>query len=601
MRHLLHPLRRLAAAIHCAALLGIACSNTAEAQLFQKTYPVGTPIHAQGTRWTTDGGQITVGIVNYSYVTTIVLQKTNSVGVVQWSKQLVPGPNVTERVDFGFAVRQLTDDRGNPQGYYVVGATEEQTPGTKSILVIRTDNGGNVLWRKRYTGTQGNAVGYNFEIQKTPGDEHLIVTGYIDATEVEGIKKGQRAFLMKLDLNGTLLWCRKFGIAWAFPNQHEQNVGFAVQHVGNGYVLTGYTNPSGLYTDKVPFIVRTGLAGNILWGYTYPTPANAAGYADGVGKSIRLMPDGGFVVVGMANAWWPRGNDMLVLRTNAVGQTTWMNLYDAANASEGSNNDLGWEIYPVPSNNTLDVVGTTTFVGSDPVVGDHVMITSIAFNGPYIRAEKYTHAPVVRTVGGLFVGIDREVGVGADQQDIYGLQIVTAEAPLSGPLSGISLIKVYGIPGEPVGCHSNVDLQEHELNPHSEGVYQHDDDCSEHMLTKDSYELYPTETECPPVFPKSEPSISEGEGEPVAGQVATLPNVLRSGEPLEVRYTAQAGATVTIRVSNALGEVVYSTTGEAGDGERSAVIDASAWASGSYFVETVIDGKSSTTTVNVVR
>ncbi len=262
------PLRRVVL-VAAAGFIGI---QGAQAQTFQKTYDDGFTYAAvsQSVRQTADQGYITAGYAMYwGGATEVLLSKTTNTGGLVWTKLLLSGVPNQNYNDMAFAVREIRIN-GVTTGYIVVGTTHEAATGAKDVLVIRTDQNGNPQWRKAYGGTFGDDVAYNVEVVPDqagePNKVNFVVVGYADG----GQSRGQSVLLMRLADNGNVNWIRKFG-APPPPVGDEANVGFAVQPVfagAGGFVLTGYTNPSGRIAglDKAPFVIRTNNFGFITWG-----------------------------------------------------------------------------------------------------------------------------------------------------------------------------------------------------------------------------------------------------------------------------------------------------------------------------------------------
>jgi Secretion system C-terminal sorting domain len=124
------------------------------------------------------------------------------------------------------------------------------------------------------------------------------------------------------------------------------------------------------------------------------------GTASDEGKSIRQTPDGGYIVAGTTTSYGSGGRDVLVIKTNSLGDTTWTKTYGDANGNEYGyciqlTNDGGYivsgsyqdfiigeeDIYLLKLNSNGDTTWTRTYGGNGLEQGFYVQQTS---DGGYI-------------------------------------------------------------------------------------------------------------------------------------------------------------------------------------------------------------------------
>jgi hypothetical protein len=118
------------------------------------------------------------------------------------------------------------------------------------------------------------------------------------------------------------LWTKTFG----GTNTEE---GRAVQPTtDNGYIIAGYTMSYGP-GDADLFLIKTNNSGTALWTQVYGGTGNDAGYA------IQQTRDGGYIVVGYTNSFGAGNYDVYLMKTNAVGETTWTKTYGGDSLERG--------------------------------------------------------------------------------------------------------------------------------------------------------------------------------------------------------------------------------------------------------------------------
>lgn len=137
-------------------------------------------------------------------------------------------------------------------GFIIAGATTNTllTAGAQDILVVKVDAAGVVQWAKTYGGTGDQ---FSEGIVSTPDGGYMVVgTTY-------GVANGPRdAVLLKLDVNGNLIWAKAYG----GPGCDN---GIEVISYGSSYILSMNTNTAacGVNAEYDPMFVRTDSVGNV--------------------------------------------------------------------------------------------------------------------------------------------------------------------------------------------------------------------------------------------------------------------------------------------------------------------------------------------------
>ncbi len=257
-----------------------------------------------------DGGSNVIELKNHdflscgnvsAYFTTYsacYLVKTNPNGDTIWRKQFDFAPNIGN--DVFTDLKELPDSN-----YLLVGTTYDSIIQNSDVFLAKIDTSGNLLWFKKYTHADNDQ---SAELKLTPDGKVIIVgnsspnpnTTYNDV------------LLIKTDLNGNLIWRKRFGDAF-------EEVYLTLEVVKNNteYVLGGR---HGYYSTGNPYfdmsIMRTDTAGNIIWQQQYGTPSGN----EPAGSVIQTL-DSGFVFSGTYN------NQGALLKINKNGNQQWIKYY----------------------------------------------------------------------------------------------------------------------------------------------------------------------------------------------------------------------------------------------------------------------------------
>jgi len=306
---------------------------------------------------TTDGGYFVLGTTSSfgAGEADIWLLKTDSSGDTLWTKTY--GGSLTEWASSG----QLTSDGG----CIIAGYTESFGAGKYDIWLLKTDSSGDTVWTQTYGDTgyeEANSV------QRTT-DGGYIITGYNNGVfnEEYGYVRPGDIWLIKTDDGGNLLWEKTYGTP---EDEYEEGM-CVRQTSDGGYIVGcyGLDDPATLSKARLMktdasgdtvWIYRTsanrwfdcveetldgeyiiagnfniadlGLAkisetGSLLWEKTYGDPAPVNDWANGLAETS----DGGYIVTGLYAALFPGGSpkngDLWLLKTDENGDTLWTRTY----------------------------------------------------------------------------------------------------------------------------------------------------------------------------------------------------------------------------------------------------------------------------------
>jgi K+/H+ antiporter YhaU regulatory subunit KhtT len=248
---------------------------------------------------TSDGGYILTGYTRgYGAVgDDVLLIKTDQNGDLVWEKTFGGALQ-----DHGKSVIETSDG-----GYLVTGFTYSSGAGNDDMYLIKTDVSGNLVWEKTFGNTsydRGHSV-----IEVSTGG--YLITGY--SIPLDG--SGNYDFkLWKTDVSGVILWESNTSIGdtifsdGAFETIEASDGGFMI--VGNSYA-----NAGGFGSDLK--LVKTDSTGEMVWIKYYGGSSYEYGY------SLVESPDGGYVITGWTESYGAGEDDAYLLKTDATGNLLW--------------------------------------------------------------------------------------------------------------------------------------------------------------------------------------------------------------------------------------------------------------------------------------
>ena len=216
---------------------------------------------------------------------------------------------VIDTLGFGIAncVQETFDG-----GYILAGGTSANSG---DAMVIKLDSLGTIEWVKQFTGPGVENANY---IEQTP-DSGYIVNAMYDG----GLNS--KSSLLRLDANGDTLWTRVYSVGVGATNVEIPN---SLASISNSiYGLTGYYQFS---TQPPSSFMISSLSNGVLLNTkiysTFPFPNDS--------RSISSTIDGGFVMAG-AIGTGPTSSDVLLIKTDAYGDTIWTKTYKQSQSNAG--------------------------------------------------------------------------------------------------------------------------------------------------------------------------------------------------------------------------------------------------------------------------
>jgi hypothetical protein len=278
----------------------------------------------------------------------------------------------------GFSACALADG-----GYLFSSSIASEYVGSKDVLLIKTDAAGKILWQKKYGGTGDEEAN---KIRQTADG------GFILAGSTTSFNENMDIYLLKLDASGTVQWARNFGgrtdnsvitnttTTNTFDNGYRvstlnsskglakdyydtfvldknedsadkttadistlaEDAGFdVVASSDGGYVLTGYTQPSGGSADII--LLKVDHRGVLQWA------RSLGGGSDDRASCLQECKDKGFIIagytssVGIGSRARATGDnadrtdkDAYLIKTDSNGYVVWQKTYGGSNDDEAN-------------------------------------------------------------------------------------------------------------------------------------------------------------------------------------------------------------------------------------------------------------------------
>ncbi len=271
-------------------------------------------------------GVVIGAMINYQAA---YIVKTDSMGNCIWRRQYDFSPATTftnNGTDIFRDVIELPDSN-----YLLLGTTTNTLTNDDDAFLCKIDTAGNVIWLKKYMHPDDDECSA-FKI--TP-DGKIIIVGY---TFSNGGTHDD-VVLIKTDINGNLIWRKRFGHAIYWEKYYTIDV------IKNNteYILGGeygYYNTGNPYFDMS--IMRTDTAGNALWQQQYGIAS-----IDDTGKGGIPTLDSGYVIYGQYN-----GEESL-LKVDKYGVQQWVKNYGY------NNNAIISQVIQLPDSNYVLMLATS--------------------------------------------------------------------------------------------------------------------------------------------------------------------------------------------------------------------------------------------------
>lgn len=238
----------------------------------------------------------------------ILLYKIDTSGLVLWSKKY--GTAINES---GKYVEQTSD------GGYVVCGFKNDTSGSNDTYVLKLDPSGNFQWDKMIGGADND---YSDMVHEVENGKFIVTAD----TRSRGAG-GYDVEVIKLSSTGTVIWDSTYGDS---VNNGCQGILITSKkkYLSYGETEVYLFSPFDFYLELID------TDGTSLWRKTFGGTNSDALF------SATEASDGGFVVTGYSNSYAPGPLNVIVIKTDSLGNLLWQQNYGDAGV------DIGYEIIP---------------------------------------------------------------------------------------------------------------------------------------------------------------------------------------------------------------------------------------------------------------
>ena len=297
--------------------------------LWQTNYSQGIwANHGRYIEQADDGGYIVAG--NYQDVagSGMLLLKLDSLGNKLWQRTFSEATSAA--FCHGFSAQQTNDNGYIIAGYTYIDYYTESIH--KDVFVVKTDSLGNEQWRK-YFGGEMDDIG-SYVKQDALGNFFIAAT-----TSSYGVGTESNMYLVKLDSNGDSLWTKTYG-----GELEDTATGLWPTDEG-GCILVGQSNSfSSTSGDLNAYVVNTNSVGDSLWTINY-----GGSGIEGL-NSVQQTFDDGYIMAGFTNSIGAGDFDMLLLKTDSLG-----NLDFNTGVIEAHSSSHNYKVHPNPVSERLVV------------------------------------------------------------------------------------------------------------------------------------------------------------------------------------------------------------------------------------------------------
>ena len=295
--------------------------------------------------------------------------------------------------EWGNAVQQTGDG-----GYVIVGDTESFGEGEEDVYVVKTDPDGEMQW---YNSFGGSGVDIGSAVQQM-ADGGYVIAGYTNSFG-EG---GNDGYLIRTDSDGEMLWSKTFG-----GSKYDAFNDILLTEEGD-LIIAGYTGSWGAGAYDV-WLLKVNPDGEMLWNMTY------GGSKGDIGNALLIAEDGGFIVTGETSSSGAGWSDVLLLKTDPVGEMLWNQTFG------GEVTDRGYAVAESGDGGYV-IAGSTESFGAGYVDAYVVKVDSDgglqwdeAFGG---ESDDKGYSVQLTAEGGYIVAGDTK-SFGAGQDDIWLFEV----------------------------------------------------------------------------------------------------------------------------------------------------------------------------------
>jgi hypothetical protein len=257
--------------------------------------PFWESISAYSVQQTVDGGYVIAGIASEYYPESYAkLAKTDPNGFTEWDNSYGESPS------FAYSVKRTADG-----GYIIAGKIIPWGASDYDVFLVKIDSTGMDEWGGEIHHYGGWFDDSGYSVQQT-SDGGYIITG-----ETYSFGAGDSdVYLVKIDSEGNLKWQKTFGGS-------DLDYGYSVQQTSDGgYIIAGTTSSFGEGGADI-YLIKTDLAGKLLWQKTFGGSNGDYGY------SVQQTSDGGYIIAGQTYSSGAGLWDAYLVKADPDGNQQW--------------------------------------------------------------------------------------------------------------------------------------------------------------------------------------------------------------------------------------------------------------------------------------
>jgi len=182
-------------------------------------------------------------------------------------------------------------------GYVFAGFTESWGAGEKDVYVTKTNKNGDKVWQNTFGFKQDEVANQIISTQ----DDGFIIVGTTESFQ----KQQKDIFVVKITAKGTKEWMKHYGT-------QEDEEGFGIVEVNDGYLIAGYTKYTRHYDSDVR-LLKIDKTGNVMFTRQYGGNRNDKALA------IAKLSDG-FLVTGYTGSAETYSKDVYLLKVDMNGK-----------------------------------------------------------------------------------------------------------------------------------------------------------------------------------------------------------------------------------------------------------------------------------------
>ena len=203
--------------------------------------------------------------------------------------------------DWGISEIPITINRSDKNTYIINALTRTYDSEVYDLLLLKIDSLGNEIWHKKFGGT-GEDRGY---IVQTFNEQYHFIIG-----ETESFGAGKfDVWLLKTDMAGDTIWTRTFG------TEQNDNAGYINLTKDKNLLITGKTESSIEGATKI-FLMKVDLDGNIIWYNEYESNYAESPYYCAELESGKILISG-YVDYDLDDRY--EYDDVLIIKTESDG------------------------------------------------------------------------------------------------------------------------------------------------------------------------------------------------------------------------------------------------------------------------------------------